>query len=319
MQILFITSNRIGDAILSSGILAHLIEKYPAADITVACGPLAAPLFRHAPGVKTVHVMRKQRLSGHWLKLLAATIGTSWDLVVDLRGSATAYLLRARERKVLTADNTRHRVVHNAAVMGLERPPSPKLWPGDAARAEARALIPDGRKVLAVGPTANWPRKAWPVAYFAEFVARLTGPGGTLEGAHVMVEGGPGEDEIVRPILEAVPQERVLNQVGSELTVAYACFERAALYVGNDSGLMHLAAASGAPTLGLFGPSPEDLYAPWGQNAAFVRGPRSFQDIVGAPGYDEADPSSAMADLTVDKVIEAAQDLLAKTKKGTQA
>mgnify|MGYP001179135081 CR=1 FL=1 len=319
MRILFITSTRIGDAILSSGVLAHLIETYPGAGITVACGPLAAPLFRHAPGVDRVHVMRKRRFAGHWLSLLAATIGISWDLVVDLRGSATAYLLRARERRILTADDRQHRVVHNAAVMGLKEPPAPKLWPGETARAAARALIPEGRPVLAIGPTANWPRKAWPMDYFATLITQLTGPGGALEDAYVMIEGAPGEDEVVRPLIDAVPPARLINQVGSDLNTAYACFERIRLYIGNDSGLMHLAAAAGAPTLGLFGPSPEELYAPWGPKAAFVRGPRTCQDIVGAPGFDLTSPDSTMTDLTVDKVRHAAQQLLDRTMEGASS
>ena len=98
MRLLFITSNRIGDAILSSGILGHLIETHDDPHITVACGPVAAPLFAGAPGVAHVHIMRKEKWGKHWLKLLGATFGTKWDLVVDLRGSATAYVLRTRER-----------------------------------------------------------------------------------------------------------------------------------------------------------------------------------------------------------------------------
>jgi heptosyltransferase III len=95
-RILFITSTRIGDAVLSSGLLAHLAAEHPGARITVACGPLAAPLFRAAPGVERVIVMAKRRFSLHWLDLWRQVAGTRWDLVVDLRASATAMLVRAK-------------------------------------------------------------------------------------------------------------------------------------------------------------------------------------------------------------------------------
>ena len=58
-RILFITSTRIGDAVLSSGLLDHVTAAHPGARVTVACGPLAAPLFTHAPGVEEVIVMSK--------------------------------------------------------------------------------------------------------------------------------------------------------------------------------------------------------------------------------------------------------------------
>jgi heptosyltransferase III len=54
------------------------------------------------------------------------------------------------------------------------------------------------------------------------------------------------------------------------LTEIAACLERVSLFVGNDSGLMHVAAAAGAPTLGLFGPTPAAEYAPTGRHAAAV-------------------------------------------------
>ena len=56
MKILFITSSRIGDAVLSSGLLDHLMARYPRAYFTVACGPAAAPLFAAAPRVERIIV-----------------------------------------------------------------------------------------------------------------------------------------------------------------------------------------------------------------------------------------------------------------------
>jgi ADP-heptose:LPS heptosyltransferase len=88
----------------------------------------------------------------------------------------------------------------------------------------------------------------------------------------------------------------------------YACLERAALYVGNDSGLMHLAAAAGIPTLGLFGPSREDLYAPWGPLTAVVRPLLSYEEMF--PSHvDDRNTGTLMDALTVDQVEQAATAL----------
>ena len=75
---------------------------------------------------------------------------------------------------------------------------------------------------------------------------------------------------------------------------------------------MHLAAASGCPTLGLFGPSDERLYAPWGPQARALRGPRGFEQIRAVdPGFTQE--LCHMMDLTVEPVIATAIDLLNAT------
>ncbi|MEX0839198.1 MAG: hypothetical protein WD034_06675, partial [Parvibaculum sp.] len=125
MRILFITSNRLGDAVLSTGILAGLGERYPGAEFWVACGPLATPVFKHAPGVTRIIEMKKAPRAGHWRKLLAAVLPHRWDVVVDLRGSATAWLLWTKKRYILKPDHSLHRVVHNATVAGFDPPPDP--------------------------------------------------------------------------------------------------------------------------------------------------------------------------------------------------
>ena len=101
MRILFVTATRIGDAVLSTGLLSHLIQRFPGARLTIAAGPVAAPLFEAVPGLDRLIVLRKRRFSVHWLALYGRTLGRRWDLVVDLRGSVLAWLLRARERRVM--------------------------------------------------------------------------------------------------------------------------------------------------------------------------------------------------------------------------
>src|SRR5215831_4973941 len=131
MHILFVTATRIGDAVLSTGLLAYLIECYPGTRLTIAAGPVAAPLFETLPGLERLLVIEKRRWSLHWLPFYAAVASKRWDLIVDLRGSALAWLLRVRERKVMAkGDPGLHRVHQLARLFDLDPPPSPRLWTG---------------------------------------------------------------------------------------------------------------------------------------------------------------------------------------------
>ena len=316
MRVLFVTSTRIGDAVLSSGLLAHLIERHPGARFTIACGAPAAGLFAAVPGLERVLPIVKRRHGGHWIDLWRACLGRHWDLVVDLRGSALAWLLRARERRVLRGDpGATHKVHQLGALLDLDPPPAPRLWSTAEQEAEAAALIPAGPPVLALGPTANWPGKVWPAVRFAELARRLTGPEGILPGGRIAVFGGPGEEAMAAEAVAGLPADRRLDLVGRiDLGTVHACLTRCALFVGNDSGLMHMAAAAGVPTLGLFGPSREVHYAPWGPRAAALRTPDSYDALVGAPGYDHRTTGSLMGGLAVDAVAAAAVDLWARTR-----
>ena len=98
--------------------------------------------------------------------------------------------------------------------------------------------------------------------------------------------------------------------------VAFAALGKARLFIGADSGVMHLAAAAGAPTLGLFGPSDERLYAPWGEHVGAVRGPRTFAEIKAQDGRLNH-PVCHMTDLRASAVIAAARKLLARSEGAT--
>ena len=99
-QALFVSSNRIGDCVISSGVIREIGRQIPGAQITVACGRPPAPFFRSAPGVVRTIILDKKKAAGHWLDLWRQVRGTRWDLVVDIRGSALAWLLNARRRIV---------------------------------------------------------------------------------------------------------------------------------------------------------------------------------------------------------------------------
>jgi len=296
VRILFISSTRIGDAVLSTGLLDHLMRAHPGARFTIVCGRVAEGVFRRMPQLERLISVEKRPYSLHWLEIWGAVAFARWDLVVDLRASAIAWLLWTRARKIIQGGRRPgHRLAHLAALLGVTPPPLPVIWTAPEDNARAAALLPAGRPWLVLGPTANWHRKVWPAERFAELALRLTAPDGAFPGAGIAILGGPGDQErsMATPVLTALPQ--ALDLVGKlELPEVAAVLARAAMFIGNDSGLMHLAAAAGAPTIGLFGPTPSDEYGPAGPKAQAV-----LAD--GPPGQ------GAMEDLPVARVLEAAE------------
>jgi heptosyltransferase III len=268
MRILFITSNRLGDAVLSTGLLDHLIRIHDKARITVACGPVAEGVFARMPNLERIIVLDKLPYRLHWLPLWASVVTTQWDLVVDIRGSTIAWMVPTRRRAVMRR-RPGHKIAQLAAVLGVEPPPLPVIWTAPADRARAANLLPAGGPIIGLGPTANWPPKVWPAERFAALFRALGN--GPLPGAVPAVFAGPGEAEraMAASLLAELPD--AIDLVGRlSLVEVAACLARCALFVGNDSGLMHLAAAAGAPTLGLFGPTSHEEYGPAGVKAAAV-------------------------------------------------
>ena len=310
MRILFVTATRIGDAVLSSGLLAHLVERHPSARLTIAAGPVAAPLFEAVPGLERLVIMQKRRAALHWFGLDRAVAGHRWDIVVDLRGSALPWLLRARVRYAMGKGDAReHRVHQLGQLFDLDPPPGPRLWLAPAHEARAEALIPAGGPVLAFGPAANWRGKQWRSERFAQLAQRLTAAEGALSGARIAVLAAAHERAQAEPLLASVPPGRAIDLIGkTDLLTAAAVLRRCALFVGNDTGLMHIAAASGIPTLGLFGPSPVEQYAPWGPATAVAHTAVPAEAMYAA-GFDHLTTDTLMDSLSVDAAEAAACEL----------
>jgi ADP-heptose:LPS heptosyltransferase len=310
MRLLFITATRVGDAVLTTGLLEHLRRAHPGVAATVVCGRPSAPLFRSLPGLERLIPIEKRRFGLHYLALWRQLVGRRWDIAADLRRTPLPYLLRVGRQYRAPKLPGRHRVMEVAAAMNLPQPPPPTLWLSDADRAEAARLVRPGGPVLAVAPAANWVGKQWRAERFARLVERLTAPNGILPNARVAVLAAASERAQAAPVLDAIPVERRIDLVGAaDLPVLGAVLQRAALFVGNDSGLMHLAAAAGAPTLGLFGPSPDCRYAPWGEHAALARTRESYRALVDAPGFDHRSTGTLMDGLSVDDAAAAAETL----------
>jgi ADP-heptose:LPS heptosyltransferase len=235
--------------------------------------------------------------------------GTRWDIVVDLRNSAVSRLILGKKRYIFGSriDKQAHKVEQAAAVMKLSPPPAPKLYFTKAQNDfAARLTAPnDGSMILGVGPSANWIGKIWAPENFVRVIAALTEKGGLMEGARVAVFAAPGEEAQARPVLESVPEGKRIDGIAKgnpgEAGAALAACD---FYIGNDSGLLHMAAAAGVPCLGLYGPSWPHLYAPWGDHTGYACTPQTFDELIDFEGYSAGTlKHSLMTGLTAEHVL----------------
>jgi ADP-heptose:LPS heptosyltransferase len=140
------------------------------------------------------------------------------------------------------------------------------------AEARTRALP---RGFLAVHPGSGSPAKNWPLERFLEAARRLA------DGAAWLLVAGPAEEALVAPRGATLAREWPPRVLGAALA-------RAGLVLGNDSGVSHLAAAAGAPTLALFGPTDPALWAPVGPRVATLRAPGATIVEIGLDAVVEA-------------------------------
>ena len=311
-KILFITANRMGDAVLSTGLLAWLLAKYPKAQITIACGSYAAQLFEAVPHLERLIILNKKTWNRNWLKAWSLCIATRWDTIVDLRNSAVSRLLFTSKRYNYTRSSGQHKLIDNAAILNITPLPPLHIWLSEEAHGEANRIMPTDRKVVALAPTANWPPKQWPLDRFIALAQKIAAPDGLLPGATFLVFAAEHERDYIKPLIDSLPKNQCIELIGHHLLTVAACMSHCQLFVGNDSGLMHLASAIGTPTIGLFGPGQDKIYAPWGEHCRSVRTLESCEELLSRIPNRHARSPNLMHGLEIGKVYEAAISLLNK-------
>ena len=312
-KLLFIGNTRLGDAIMSTGLLNDLC-KYYEAKATVVCGKVAAPVFDDCPIVDKVITIKKKNYSLHWINIWKEIRFTRWDIICDLRSTPIIWLVRSKKRIVLRSSGDKeHRIVRLSKINPTGKKPMPKIWISEQAYVEAKRYINNiSGPFLVIGPTANWAAKVWPTENFAFLIQKLLAYKELL-GAKIILVGGPGEESVGQDLISQLKGIKPINLIGKPILATAAIFSLSKVFIGNDSGLMHLAAATGIPTLGLFGPTDDNLYAPSGKNAMFVRTPESPKELMNIPDFNHKTSFSLMKTLTVEMVEKRVKDLLQST------
>jgi ADP-heptose:LPS heptosyltransferase len=292
---LVIHPGALGDVLLALPALAHLRTLAPDRERVVAVAPRLGALLEgsaYAEATASLDALNLHRLftSQGDPAVLADLAG--YDPIVSWFGAGEsvyrrhlAELAARAGRRVIIARATpepgagRHASRHlldTLAPLGPlpEVPPPVRLTARPAERQwatawlEERGLIP-GRVVL-LHPGAGSPAKVWPD--FPALVRRLT-----RVGLPVVVLTGPAETAAAGALAAraALPEARLARDL--PLRGLVALLEHAALFVGNDSGLSHLAAVVGVATLVLFGPTEPQAWTPLGPRVAVLagRGPGS--------------------------------------------
>lgn len=178
-----------------------------------------------------------------------------------------------------------------------DRPPAvPIFVPEDKKKAADdffAGQIPPGAKVVAINPAASLSRKVWPAERYAEAADLLARELGLLP----LIIWGPGEEALANRVLHEMKAPGILAPRTTIKELAHL-LSRCAVYVGNDTGPMHLAAAMGIAVVGLFGPSDPRRVGPWTARASAVEPPRPFSK------------NRRMEEITVEQVARAAAELL---------
>ena len=170
------------------------------------------------------------------------------------------------------------------------------------------------RKLVMIAPTANWIGKIWPIEKYAGLIKKLSIKFNSDKPLFIIV--APSFEEHITRTLFDLKNIDLYDLVGkTNLAEIFLIMKECSLFVGNDSGLMHLAAASGIPTVGLFGPSNNIKYKPYGKKTMAILSPKSPEELMGSKDFNPKSCNSLMMDLTLEKVSSKIESFFKKNIK----
>lgn len=274
-SILFISLSCVGDAVMTTPLLLSLNQHYPAASIDIVGDNRSSILFSRCPFAGEIINKDKSRAGRGIFKLIGRLRRKKYDLIVDVRTEFLPYLLHGT-RCYTKLGATPYGVHAVERMMGVIRPihqeapiPPACIWTDEAdERLVDEWLEPAAGCWLAVAPGAGGRAlKAWPEQHYAALIDFL---GDVFTG--VILLGTDGDKDITASIGRQL-NTRFVDLAGkTSLLQAAAVLKRAEFFIGSDSGLGHVAAAVGTPTLSFFSVDRPERVRPWSNHAVWLRG-----------------------------------------------
>jgi heptosyltransferase-2 len=334
----------IGDFVRCHSVVRLLKAQNPDRPVDIVSSSLCSPLADYMPGVRNTIVidLPRRRLGMALQRKLAASLrvaGYGQALVMSRKwkaalapflagipvrtgfaGEARIGLindLRLGERKLA-------RMIDQMGALALSKGASrPDEWPLPELRVppeeiarwrERNNLAAENYPVVTLSPGAVGAGKAWPAGHYAALAKALT-----ADGAAVWVLGSPAETRTAQEITAAAgPRARDLTS--NDLRNAILALAAADVSVTNDSGLMHVAAALGTPTVAIFGPTSPWHWKPLNPVAAILEPPADVAARQRAREIgNDAVRHRRTADVAVESVLEAVRNVLGHAKNGRKA
>jgi heptosyltransferase-2 len=327
----------IGDFVRCHSVVKLLRAQEPERPVDIVSSTLCAPLADYMPGVRAAIVidLPRRRLGLALQRELAARLrerGYAQALVMSRKWKAALapFLAGIPERTGFAGEvrfgllnDVRYgeaklpRMIDQMGALALPRGATlPADWPlpelkapaDDIARWRAqRGLDSDTRRIVTLSPGAVGEGKAWPPEHYAALARALA-----ADGIDVWVLGGPNETALAQRIAAGASSVRDLT--GNDLRDAILATAAADVAVTNDSGLMHVSAAIGTPTVAIFGPTSPWHWQPLNPLAAILEPPgdkaaRQRARMIG----NDAVSHRRTADVPVAAVLAAVRDVLRKS------
>jgi ADP-heptose:LPS heptosyltransferase len=292
-------------ALALSGLVARLKAEIPHARITLATTQASAVLFQDDDLIDELQAFDGALFKLKSLHGLSELSRRKWGLCVDIGPTLISRMMKAKTRFTLNPNDSAGVLEQIAAKLKLDPLEiMPALRVSPRREAQTRSLIDSGREsgpLIVMAPGAGWLGRRWPTERFAVLATRLMREDGPLASHRLLIIGSEAERDTLQALRMATPRAQVMEIAGdiTELN-AYSALRQTVLFVGNDELWLHLSAAAGIPTFGLFGPS-DEAEAPIGGHVLAIRGPRSLEEI------QMIDPKLKqnvchMLDLTIDHV-----------------
>jgi heptosyltransferase I len=153
-----------------------------------------------------------------------------------------------------------------------------------------------------VSPGAGWGAKQWPAERYAAVARELA-----VDGVHSLINYGPGEEALATAVESA--SAGAARKVSCSVAELIALTRHARLFIGGDTGPLHLAAALRIPVVAIFGPTNPARNGPIGTNAIVLRSPSSLTNHARL-----SDPEQGLLEISPGEVIAAARRLLQKNR-----